>query len=1275
MKRRSSILVNNKIEECTLDELLEIYKNVPMKERLGTKMMDWKKCCEILQIPPEENTKLKQKAKTLGFYEEIKKIKIDKTLEKEKNIKLKHLEEKVSEIKKQPLDWSLIETENVSTTLEIRNSSNSELTINPLENIFEEKLVNIKEKSPVPLEKKVPISLIDNNKYKGIVYDKSNDKMLLELANKHLYDTKRGILVNWQLVCFDLGIGSHEANKIRHAASRLGFTKPSELPKVDEVNIEELKVLESEITVDEETVTDITKLDENRTINQIKHFMNLKKEKFNKLKIYPFDLNSKLNKEIIDEFDLVIPQLLNNTNNYEEKFKILKCAMLAIQAVIKHREKMKNKESKKSINRLISYNNLIIASIKSLKTNKSKRTNKDKARIRKINKKLRLKMSELLEHLECLSDRLTNEIEMKENKMRMGIIFKNFDIRPSLKTVIPRKNNEKLPLKIEDAYKFYQELYEEKAPPPPLPIVNEFFNEIKNTFSNKKFKIPSRKKLEEIVCNAANFLTCGPDGIPGKFLVRLKCGKNILLDFIEEIWQGNTKLITKELCEGNTVLLPKTDDEEKLTLPNFYRPITTLNHIYKLLTTTFHKTLLDEIEDTILTPISQKALKTGSRGCSDALLKDIAINLDNLYRIGKDSRKHLEVGWIDLQKAFDSPYAPLITRLIETLPLVKTAISSLLQINKSWSSKIKLNNELSENYDIARGLPQGDALSPLLYCMLTAIIPFAINKLPPLQTNLPPISSISVYMDDTKIYGNSSKDLSNKLELVQNIYSNLGLKFNNSKSATIGEEINPENLREFPRLNDKESYKYLGINQKFISDINNTEKMLINETLIFMRKIKNLKIPTRMIAKLLTNTFAPKVSYVANHTFYKGKTSMIITLGDKLDSIIRSELSEMFRIYKNSLKSRIYLPRKEGGRGFPSLKNEIVTSLITIGAYAAYSEDEETRSSNRYLARVWHNDDHKNNKKTPIGVAIKLGKKIGLPVEEIKNKNEVYFKINNLTNVTEITRFTKEFLLNEIRNKYKDSKHFEIMNRENYSPISFHFLSCNISPKLESVICHAQERQILANTNTNCKYCPNTRLTLNHILTSCSTRQGRGLIRHNLVLKCLVNKLLELHNLPKLSPDDSLRSVPKIDLYVDRVFNEYDMDSCRPDLVFIPSHLDIFLICDIAISNVHQIESQKQWKYHKYCVNGNDTYEERSGESINLLSKLKEKYKKNEGIFLPLVIGSLGEIQQETVDSIKTIFSKFGLKLRKMEIEEMLKEMHLHVVKHSYMMLVNHLEK
>lgn len=104
-----------------------------------------------------------------------------------------------------------------------------------------------------------------------------------------------------------------------------------------------------------------------------------------------------------------------------------------------------------------------------------------------------------------------------------------------------------------------------------------------------------------------------------------------------------------------------------------------MNHIYKLLTTISHTTLLDKIEDSILTPISQKGLKTRSKECSDALQKDIAINLDNLYRIDKDSRKHLDVVFIKFQKAFNLLYAFLISRLIEKLPLIKTAISLILK--------------------------------------------------------------------------------------------------------------------------------------------------------------------------------------------------------------------------------------------------------------------------------------------------------------------------------------------------------------------------------------------------------------------------------------------------------------------------------------------------------------------------------------------------------------------------------------------------------------------
>uniref|UniRef100_A0A0N4Z9P6 Reverse transcriptase domain-containing protein n=1 Tax=Parastrongyloides trichosuri TaxID=131310 RepID=A0A0N4Z9P6_PARTI len=333
---------------------------------------------------------------------------------------------------------------------------------------------------------------------------------------------------------------------------------------------------------------------------------------------------------------------------------MVKSCMLAISSVISFIEKSREKERSKAFNRLKTYSALVKATIKSLQKDKKLRTNKDAARIRKINKRLRLNMSELREHLIELDARLTKDIESKNDTYKMSKVFRQFDNRPSINTVMPRSNKPvEVPLSLDVAFNFYESLYKKVEAPTPLPIVEEFFEEVSKCFKNLNIEKPSRSELEDMVVSSANFLTSG----------------------LFNKWPRRNSW-----------------------------------------------TLLRAIDDSILAPISQKALKRGSRGCTDALLKDVAISLDNMYRLGKSSRKNLEVGWIDLKKAFDSPFRSLTDRLVEVLPLPLSAKATLRKITTCWNSKIRINSNFSAKYKIERGLPQGDALSPLLYCMLTAVV-------------------------------------------------------------------------------------------------------------------------------------------------------------------------------------------------------------------------------------------------------------------------------------------------------------------------------------------------------------------------------------------------------------------------------------------------------------------------------------------------------------------------------------------------------------------------
>ena len=70
-------------------------------------------------------------------------------------------------------------------------------------------------------------------------------------------------------------------------------------------------------------------------------------------------------------------------------------------------------------------------------------------------------------------------------------------------------------------------------------------------------------------------------------------------------------------------MLPKEGCTGK---PDQYRPITCLNTIYKLLTTTLAEVLMTHVKAKNLLPEEQKALRRGRRGCLDALTVDAAIS-------------------------------------------------------------------------------------------------------------------------------------------------------------------------------------------------------------------------------------------------------------------------------------------------------------------------------------------------------------------------------------------------------------------------------------------------------------------------------------------------------------------------------------------------------------------------------------------------------------------------------------------------------------------------
>ena len=147
--------------------------------------------------------------------------------------------------------------------------------------------------------------------------------------------------------------------------------------------------------------------------------------------------------------------------------------------------------------------------------------------------------------------------------------------------------------------------------------------------------------------------------------------------------------------------------------PGSYRPITCLNTTYKVFTSVLTEIFSERLTSNDIIPVEQKAIRTGRRGCLDTLLTDKMICEDSRIR-----GEPLAMAWINFSKAYDNVSHEWLLAVLEAIqapPSITNIISSLFPMRRT-SFSIEGGSPTRE-LPYKRGLFQGDALSPLLFCL------------------------------------------------------------------------------------------------------------------------------------------------------------------------------------------------------------------------------------------------------------------------------------------------------------------------------------------------------------------------------------------------------------------------------------------------------------------------------------------------------------------------------------------------------------------------------
>eukprot|EP00794_Sanderia_malayensis_P002906 gene2906-biopygen2388 len=236
---------------------------------------------------------------------------------------------------------------------------------------------------------------------------------------------------------------------------------------------------------------------------------------------------------------------------------------------------------------------------------------------------------------------------------------------------------------------------------------------------------------------------------------------------------------------------------------------------------------------------------------TECLLLDQTIDAN-----ARSYKRPLSVAWIDFRKAFDLVPDAHIVHMLETLQVPPQITATLRRVMPHWQTAFKIvtngKPRLTKGLPTVRGLFQGHSLSRCFFCLAIAPLSTALDRR---STPYMIRDNITIchllYMDDLKVYSPSQPKLEKAVRAVERASSALGMELDlrkcalahrNGKGQTQLEKGEGNTYHNFPLLQEKDSYKYLGLQQLFqvnqsetghrvLTMVNATEKALLNTDL------------------------------------------------------------------------------------------------------------------------------------------------------------------------------------------------------------------------------------------------------------------------------------------------------------------------------------------------------------------------------------------------------------------------------------------------------------
>ena len=206
--------------------------------------------------------------------------------------------------------------------------------------------------------------------------------------------------------------------------------------------------------------------------------------------------------------------------------------------------------------------------------------------------------------------------------------------------------------------------------------------------------------------------------------------------------------------------------------------------------------LREHTEEYEYLPAEQLALRRRRRGCLDAVLVDSMLGTE-----ARTGRGAISVAWIDYKKAFDRVSHGWLTTMLKVInaPTAVRRCTCISNLLPKWKSDFSLGpgkNKCTAEIGYKRGLFQGDALSPLLFCLCLAPLLVELRKSAGYDcVALGSPVTHQLFMDNLKIYSQGRRELSSAVNVVERVSKAIGMEFGLRKCAVahmVGQDIHVE---------------------------------------------------------------------------------------------------------------------------------------------------------------------------------------------------------------------------------------------------------------------------------------------------------------------------------------------------------------------------------------------------------------------------------------------------------------------------------------------------